>query len=99
MVYQYLGGEEEGDQKGMQFVTNPYKDIPPPEMGAGAAPSPIPAAPAPQLPSTENLVASVAAPPAMTPVQAAAQLPPAGIPSHAVSSLDFIKPLPSAPVP
>lgn len=94
MVYQYLG-EEEGDSKtAMQYVANPYKDLPPvPAPPSGAEPAAQQASAA--IPNSDVALNAPAAP--VIPPAALLPQPQAAITQP--SSLDFIKPLPSTPPP
>ena len=95
MVYQFLG-EEDQQEKAMQYVGNPYKGIPAPPAEPEPAPAPAPAPqPQPQapLPEDQSGLAMVRPPEAETaPAPNAAAPPPGAAASR--SSLDYIQPLP-----
>lgn len=87
MVYQFLG-EEEAEQKQMQYVGNPYKGVPAP----AAEPEPTQDQPRPPVAPPE-------APPAPEPpliAQIPAPRPLPDPPAEPRSSLDYIKTLPMA---
>lgn len=90
MVYQYLGEEDADTQQQMRYVSNPYKDIPPPPV-----PQELPAPPVAPANASPGRGQDGSAPNA--PVMNAPQVALAGPPAPPPSSLDFIKPLPVRP--